>query len=133
MVRGKKRFGLLVDPGAANALMGTDTFREYYETVLKPQGLKISMELSQSTFAGIDGVPQPGQGIATFPIGLRGLPGTTFSTYLIAGEGSWCPGLLPLCMVRLYHMSLYTDIWPNGDGILVMFPNWTPKSILRPS
>ena len=57
-VRGTSRHGLIVDPGAASALMGTETLR----TFLEDQNLKVTMEPSCSTFTGVDGRPEPAVG-----------------------------------------------------------------------
>ena len=43
LVRGRPVHGMLVDTGAARAIMGTDTLRHYIQDVLKPQGKVVSM------------------------------------------------------------------------------------------
>ena len=132
LVRGTNRYGLIVDPGAANSLIGSQTLNDFYTNVLQPRGLHIKSQKSQATFSGISGTTQSGVCLATFPIGLQGLPEATFTTDVIDGEGRYCPGLLPLCMVRYYRMSLYSDCLPHGDGILVMFPNWAKSNAGKP-
>ena len=120
-VKGQKIHGLLIDPGASSALMGTDTLREYKEAFLDPHKKHISHRASTSTFSGIEGKSQEALGLAEFPIGLKGLTGVTFTTDLMGGPGSTYPALLSLCVMIRYKMSLYCDLLPSNDGILVMF------------
>eukprot|EP00959_Pyramimonas_sp_CCMP1952_P180449 3773281-Pyramimonas_sp.AAC.1 len=60
MVRGRKRYGLLYDPGAASGIIGTDTVREYHRDIIP----RMDMETrpTKSKFTGIDGKPTPGIG-----------------------------------------------------------------------
>ena len=98
MIRGEKRIGLIVDPGASKALIGTHTLVQHMELGLNPRGLKVRTLPAKSgaTFTGIDGVPSPGQGSALVPLGMRNAPpGLSFQADMIGGEGSCCPGLLP--------------------------------------
>ena len=42
-VKGKKMHGILIDPGAAKGLVGSDTLHEIIENVLKPSGMHLSL------------------------------------------------------------------------------------------
>ena len=74
MVRGKPRFGFLVDTGASAALMGTDVFKHMLDSFLSPHGKEVSYIQSMNTFTGIDGESQPRLSAAEMPLGL-GWPG----------------------------------------------------------
>ena len=107
VARGEERHGLIVDPGAASALMGTDTLKHYFEHLLSPQDLaRVSFEPSNATFTGVDGRPEPGLGVCTFPLVISGIPGRPFRTDLMGGTGSKCPGPLPLHVLMEYQACL---------------------------
>eukprot|EP00974_Lingulodinium_polyedra_P043631 4190093-Lingulodinium_polyedra.AAC.1 len=53
-VRGRPIHGLIVDPGASSALMGTETLRGFASDVLDPAGIKVQVEQSDASFIGID-------------------------------------------------------------------------------
>eukprot|EP00959_Pyramimonas_sp_CCMP1952_P031362 657643-Pyramimonas_sp.AAC.1 len=53
--RGKEVAGLIVDPGTAAGIMGTDTMKDFVKQHLKSAGLQYELEPSTSTFSGIDG------------------------------------------------------------------------------
>ena len=52
LVRGRPVHGVLIDSGAAKALMGTETLRQYVGEVLKPNSRSISTRPSDSSFTG---------------------------------------------------------------------------------
>ena len=43
VVRGEQRHGLIIDPGASAALMGTETLRAFQEQTLQPLGRNIEL------------------------------------------------------------------------------------------
>lgn len=70
-------------------------------------------------FVGIDGEPSEGLSKANFRLGI---PGTkaTFDTDLIGGQGSKCPGLLPLDTMRKNRCGLLCGFFENGDGHFII-------------
>ncbi len=117
-VRGTKRYGLLVDPGAASGIIGSDTLREYVDNILVPNNMDYKIEPSAAVFKGISGQPEPGKGAVTMPMSVAGMADCTFAADVVGNAGSYCPGLLPNSSMRQHNMSLFTNIFHNGDGIL---------------
>ena len=110
MVRGVRRRGLIVDPGAASGLMGTDTLLDIKKAVLDPQGLSMVVSDSDSTFSGIDGVSNGAAGCVRLLSPLPELKKVTFDADLIGGAGSGCPGLMPLSTMITYLMTLFCGL-----------------------
>lgn len=69
MVRGRKMYGLIVDPGAAHGLIGVDTLKEF----LDHTGTKPSFSKTNRTFVRIEGDPCEGLQKATIDLGLAGI------------------------------------------------------------
>ena len=112
---------MIIDPGAASALTGTESLRKYYEQVLVPRGYApISTRPGNATFTGIDGKPEPGLCIADVPLSFIGAPDVTWSTDLLGGPGSSCPPLLGNDSLRHFMASIFENVLPNGDGVLVL-------------
>ena len=128
-VKGKKRHGLIHDPGAASGLMGTETLREYSEAVLKPMGLDhlIRYEDSEASVTGISGKPDAAIAAARIPLPIPEIGGT-FDADLIGNEGSTCPALSPLpTAIRNKFICLY-GFFENGNGLMLV-PNLTEERI----
>ena len=121
-VKGVHRIGLIVDPGASDGLMGTDTMIQHQSECLWPRGLDIKVRPSSLQFSGIEGETTPGCVQADMPVGVPGLEGWTFTCDLIGGSGSFCPGLWPLrSLIKLYG-TIFGHVFPNFDGILMLQP-----------
>ena len=60
-IRGEHRHGIIIDPGAASALMGTETLRRYLQMVLQPKGIRWTTGATDKVFTGIDGIPDKAQ------------------------------------------------------------------------
>ena len=119
LVRGLNVHGVLVDPGASSALMGTDTLLQFSEQVLQPRNFGHTIAPSQVVvfFQGIDGLQEPG----TCPIGLDRDIVVNLCADLSGDRGSCCPRLLPPRTLRKYLMDLPCDIFPSGDDLLTCF------------
>ena len=118
--RGHKMFGMIVDPGAASAIMGTDTLREFVNEVLKPKGYSVKYRSTTSRFTGIGGRSDPGVAKASFNIGVPGLSSAELTVDLVGHGGSNCPVLLPLeCLLRMQACMLF-NVLPHSDGIMIL-------------
>ena len=86
MVRGEKRRGLIIDPGAASGLIGSETLRDLIESCVKPFGKEVKIETDISTpVSGIDGKSDRTLGRAVVPLLTAGKP-ITFTGEII---GAW--------------------------------------------
>ena len=120
MVRGRKRHGLLYDPGAASGIIGTDTVRDYQRDIIADT--IIETRPTKSKIAGIDGQPAPEIGKVVLPLKIPVLKGAAFAGDMIGDMGSFCPVLLPLQASMRYRAVMYANGFPNGDSILTLFP-----------
>lgn len=114
-VRGVKVFGLIIDPGAAHALIGCDTLLEF----MTKTGIKPVFMRTERSFVGIDGEPSPGCAKVSYPLGLKGLE-ATFEADIIGGPGSQCPGLLPLATMIRNRCGLLCGFFENDDGLFII-------------
>ena len=118
-VLGEKRRGLLVDPGAASGLIGSETLRDIIETCL-PSGDDVQWSREkQNSVSGINGQPESTLGEVRIPLGFSGADGT-FAADVLGGEGSMCPALLSNPSLRKKKASLLLDYFDNGDGVMVV-------------
>ena len=119
-VRGEKRRGLIIDPGAASGLIGCDTLKDLMEHCIKPYGKEISIDKSiTSPVSGISGGSDRTLGQVTIPLVTGGCP-ITFTGEVIGGDGSMCPALVGNPSLRKMHSTIFTNYFQNGDGLLVL-------------
>ena len=120
MIKGKKYYGLLVDPGASRGIIGTDTLAEIIEHILKPRRLEkhIVWHQSNNKFTGITADPQKSLSLVKFPIGLIGIRNATYSADVLGGISSKCPGLIPLASLLNAGCIISCGYFSNGDGLL---------------
>ena len=118
-VKGNKMFGILIDPGAAKGLIGSDTLSELINNVLKPAKMDkyIKRRTSNNKFTGISADPQQSLGMVTFPIGLKGCKYCEFSCDVIGGTSSKCPALMPLSSMLSAGCLISCGFFANGDGL----------------
>ncbi|CAE8604611.1 unnamed protein product, partial [Polarella glacialis] len=121
-VRGVKRHGLLIDPGAASGLIGSDTLKEFRDEILLPLGVDIICRPTTQNVSGISGKPEPALSRVTVPI-FPGIKSSTFTADVIGKQGSKCPALLPNPSMRAANMGLLTNFFENGDGMLIVHDN----------
>ena len=133
-VRGVPTYGLIFDPGASEALAGTQTVVEYCRDVLKPNGYdaEVIPSLSNNTsFVGIDGVPLA-SGVRLRLLCNLGPSTFHFETETIGASGDKCPFLLPNRSCIKHKMISMHGHFPNGDGLLILpegGDNHTPIAI----
>ena len=120
-VRGQKRRGLLVDPGAGAGIVGSETLRDILENIpyLKDRPEVIEWTSRSTSVTGISGQGDATLAHVTFPFHLtKDLLGS-FSADVLGNEGSLCPALLPNPSLRRLHAGVLTEWFENGDGLLV--------------
>ena len=130
-VRGAEQYGLLVDPGAARGLIGSDTLNDIVHGVLKPLKLQHQVKWSSSAakFSGISPDTQHSLGLVSIPIGLLGIKKSTYSADVIGKGSSKCPGLIPLRTLLANGCLLACGYFSNGDGILAIRTSNSDKGI----
>ena len=95
VVRGKRVCGLLVDPGAASGLVGTETLREMMESIPQDNLHKITWGPSTTSVTGISGQSDSTLARVSLPIDINSNEPASYTADLIGGHGSLCPALLP--------------------------------------
>ena len=115
-IHGQERYGLLIDPGAASGLVGSETLR-----MLKSCSLG-EMEINRNKItpvSGISGNSESTLGEVTLTMATAGQP-ITYTAEVIGGAGSLCPALVGNPTLRRLGASILTDWFENGDGMLVL-------------
>ena len=109
-VRGEKRRGLLVDPGAASGLIGSETLRDLMEHCLDQDSKKDVKWCHGKTnnVSGISGTPGESLGEVHLPLHMGGSTGR-FSADVLGGEGSLCPALLSNPALRKQRAAILCE------------------------
>ncbi|CAK8991178.1 Uncharacterized protein SCF082_LOCUS2551 [Durusdinium trenchii] len=121
MIKGIKRRGLLVDPGAAAGLIGSETLRDLVEECLKPHGLQEQIQWTErrTSVTGISGKGDETLAEVSFQFSLEGDKTGTFTGDVLGGEGSLCPALVSNPSLRSLRAVICSDWFTNGDGLLI--------------
>eukprot|EP00435_Cladocopium_sp_Y103_P043335 s4382_g12.t1 len=122
VVKGQKRQGLIVDPGAASGLIGSETLRELMKVCVGPYGMKDKVEIEYdktSPASGISGSADRTLGRITAPLQTNG-HSITFTGELLGGEGSLCPPFIGTPALRRVHAILFGEYFEDGDGLLAV-------------
>ena len=119
MVRGQKRRGLLIDPGAAAGLIGSETLRDLLDACCDTTSSEaIAWTESSATITGISGQPDKALGRVQLRLPFKNLD-AVYAADVIGHEGSLCPALVgnpALCEMKASLHSCWSD---NKDGLLV--------------
>ena len=121
-VKGEKRHGLLIDPGAASGLVGSDTLKQLLDRCVRPCGRQdeVKFDYDRSTpVSGISGSSDATLGQVTIPLTACGHP-ITYTADVLGGEGSLCPALVGNPALRAMDASIFTNWFENGDGVLLV-------------
>jgi len=121
-VRGEQRHGLLIDPGAASGLIGSETLRELMSRCVTPLGKnnEVVMDRNKTTpVSGIKGGSNHTLGEVTLPLQAGG-QNITFTAEVIGGDGSMCPALVGNPTLRKMDASIFSNWFANGDGLLMV-------------
>ena len=129
-VKGQQRRGLLIDPGAAAGLIGSETLRDLLDTCYKDKADHVSWSESEATITGISGCPDK----ALIKVHLR-LPcphlEASYTADVIGGEGSRCPALVGNPALCATHASLHSCWFDNRDGLLTTWDTSSKKPSLH--
>lgn len=120
-VKGTKGRGLLIDPGAASGLIGSETLRDLVENCMTGNEAadNISWTGKTTSVAGISG--QSDQTLGEVNLRLNASKRTiTYKGDVLGGEGSLCPALVGNPTLRQQQAALFSDWFPNGDGLLAI-------------
>ena len=124
-VQGRRRRGLIIDPGAANGLVGSETLRDLIDNVDRSEEVKSSVIWSEkkSELTGISGAADTTLGEVR--IGLPMLPGLESASYVagvVGGEASCCPALVGNPALVRMNAVIASHWFENKDGLLIV-PN----------
>ncbi|CAL1172214.1 unnamed protein product [Cladocopium goreaui] len=120
-VKGEKRRGLLIDPGAASGLIGSETLRDIMEHCVPPQQRDDRVTWSQKTtsVSGISGEPDETLGEVSLKLSASSRS-ISYRGDVLGGAGSLCPALVGNPALRQQQAALFSDWFPNGDGLLTI-------------
>ena len=118
-VSGEKRRGLLVDPGAASGLIGSETLRDILDSCVPKKDDVVWRVDRAHSVSGISGQPEETLGEVSIPLQLAGATGS-FAADVLGGEGSLCPALLSNPSLRKQRAAILCDYFANGDGVMVV-------------
>ena len=121
LIHGIKRRGLLVDPGAAAGLIGSETLRDLICECLTPQGLQDQIQWRERTTSvtGISGKGDETMAEVSFRFALGTEKTGTFTGDVLGGDGSLCPPLISNPSLRSLRAVICSSWFENGDGLLV--------------
>ena len=120
-VRGAQRHGLLIDPGAASGLIGSDTLKELLQHCVAPYGKENEVHLNYektTPVSGINGGSDSTLAEVSIPLTSNGQP-LTYTGEVIGGSGSMCPALVGNPTLRRLDASIFTNWFENGDGLMI--------------
>ena len=119
-ILGRKRRGLLVDPGAASGLVGSETLRDLLAHCPKDKAEAVRWDRSKTTsVSGISGCADTTLGEIEIPLTLAGAE-ATYKADVLGGEGSLCPALLSNPALRRQRAAVLTNWFTNGDGAMAI-------------
>ena len=122
-VEGHRRRGLIIDPGAANGLIGTETLRDLLEHVdrAKEVGQSLEWKPKQSEVTGISGAADTTLGEITLRLPMiKGLEEANYKADVIGGTASMCPALVGNPALVGMKAILCANWFTNRDGLLAI-------------
>ena len=124
-VRGEKRYGLLIDPGAASGLVGSDTLLQLMDNCVKPAVKQDEMIIDHGKtvpVSGISGVSENTLGQVTLPLVqlVSGGQSITYTADVLGGDGSFCPALVGNPALREMNAVMFCNWFNNGDGLILV-------------
>ena len=122
-VGGRRRRGLVIDPGAANGLIGAETLRDLLEHIDKAKQVKETLlwKPKQSEATGISGAADATLGEVTMALPMiPGLESARYKADVIGGEASMCPALVGNPALVNMKAVLASNWFSNKDGLLII-------------
>ena len=122
-VNGRRRRGLIIDPGAANGLVGTETLRDLLQHIDKAKQVSetIVWRPRQAEVTGISGSADTTLGEITMPLPmLTGIKEANYKADVIGGEASVCPALVGNPALVNMSAVLAANWFTNRDGLLAI-------------
>ena len=122
-IQGRRRRGLIIDPGAANGLVGSETLRDLLQHCdLRDQvNETISWSEKQSEVTGISGSADTtlGEVCLQLPM-LGGLRDACYVADVVGGEASCCPALVGNPALVKMGAIIAANWFENKDGLLIV-------------
>ena len=117
-VKGEKRRGLIVDPGAASGLIGSETLRDLVEHCLKGQNYTIDKG-KVVPVSGINGNAEETLGQVSLPLKSGGSD-LVYTADVLRLDGSLCPAPIGNPSLRRLNATIMSNFFQNGGGLLVI-------------
>ena len=130
-VNGRRRRGLIIDPGAANGLIGSETLRDLLQHIDQAKEINdtIVWRPRQSEVTGISGSADTTLGEITIPLPmLSGIK--EYRADVIGGEASMCPALVGNPALVNMSAVIASNWFANRDGLLAI-PHQGDLQLLR--
>ena len=121
-VRGEQRHGLLIDPGAASGLIGSDTLKQLMDNCITPFGKQheVSMNYNKTTpVSGTSGEANQTLGEISIPLRAGGYS-IMYTADVSGGSGSTCPALFGNPTLCRLDASIFANCFANGDGLIMV-------------
>ena len=120
-VKGEKRRGLLIDPGAASGLIGSETLRDIMENCIPKDQHEECIKWNKKTtsVAGISGQSDETLGEVSLRLSAADRS-ISYKGDVLGGNGSLCPALVGNPTLRQQQAAMFTEWFPNGDGLLAI-------------
>ena len=122
-VDGCRRRGLIIDPGAANGLVGSETLRDLLQHIDQARSVKDTLEWKEkcSEVTGISGSADTtlGEIKMMLPM-LEGVTDAHYRADVIGGEASMCPALVGNPALVNMKAVLASNWFENKDGLLII-------------
>ena len=121
-VGGRRRRGLIIDPGAANGLVGTETLRDLLANIDNSNEVQQTLlwKTKQSEVTGISGEADKTMG--EIQMSLPMIPGNSGAVYkadVIGGAASMCPALVGNPSLVKMKAIIASNWFQNQDGLLI--------------
>ena len=133
-VGGRRRRGLIIDPGAANGLIGTETLRDLLKNIDKAKQVNDTLvwKPKQSEVTGISGAADTTLGEVTLALPMiPGLESAHYKADVIGGDASMCPALVGNPALVNMKAVLASNWFSNKDGLLIIPDNEKEMHMIR--
>ena len=121
-VRGEQRHGLLIDPGAASGLIGSDTLKQLMDHCITPFGKQHEVSINYSKTTPVSGISGEATRLWEKSPSLYKAGGYSimYTADVIGGSGSTCPALFGNPTLCRLDASIFANWFANGDGLMMV-------------